>query len=292
MFSPIYSDEKSTMSDKLHKKIKKAIEANCFDEIEDTSQPELVPVINQLMKELRDNKQLIDELKKDQFDRMQFVHILCHDLRNPIGNSDSFLEISQSEIEGEIPYYANIKNGLEYSLSIISQVEKLLAIKEGKLIVELDFFNLKECFNESLLMLKNKIEEKKITIDVTMDDNIEILINRGFAIISVFNNLISNAIKFSQEGGTIYVEATTDQTCTKLTIKDRGVGIPSSLLENLFRTDIRTNRKGTLGEKGTGFGMPLVKKFMESFEGQIEIESSEDEESHGTTVILKFWNKT
>ena len=79
-----------------------------------------------------------------------------------------------------------------------------------------------------------------------------------------------------------------------LSISDQGVGIPRDLIGNIFREDKRTSRKGTKGEEGTGFGMPLVKTYMEYYKAKIEVESiSEDEDSsnHGTTFLLYFQAK-
>ena len=74
-----------------------------------------------------------------------------------------------------------------------------------------------------------------------------------------------------------------------LTITDSGIGIPPDLVANLFRFDVKTTRPGTLQEKGTGFGMPVVKKFVEYYGGRIEIESRTIEEfpnDHGTSITI------
>ena len=70
-------------------------------------------------------------------------------------------------------------------------------------------------------------------------------------------------------------------------VKDRGIGIPENIMENLFEPDQVSSRKGTEGEKGTGFGMPILKKFVEAHGGTVDVESKDIAsypEEHGTVI--------
>jgi signal transduction histidine kinase len=76
-----------------------------------------------------------------------------------------------------------------------------------------------------------------------------------------------------------------------ITIKDSGIGMPDEIRHNVFKKDKQTSRIGTEGEKGTGFGMPLVKNYMEHFGGKIKVESKDIEsfpDDHGTTFTIYF----
>ena len=108
---------------------------------------------------------------------------------------------------------------------------------------------------------------------------------------SVINNLISNAIKFSHTNSCIDVMASMNGDEVRVTVRDFGVGMPSTLLAKVFMPNEATSRVGTSGEAGTGFGMPLVKSYMERYGGGVEISSESIEESpknHGTSVTLCF----
>ena len=107
---------------------------------------------------------------------------------------------------------------------------------------------------------------------------------------NVINNIISNAIKFSFPENTIHIESCVqDDTYVRIEIRDKGVGIPNKLKNIIWDDTRKTHRDGTWGETGTGFGMPLAKKFMEAQGGRIEVESvsrEEDPHNHGTRFIL------
>ena len=109
----------------------------------------------------------------------------------------------------------------------------------------------------------------------------------------VLNNLISNSIKFTDPGGSIKVLVESNFGVTKCSIMDTGIGIPQEIILNLFNTSAKTTRTGTSGETGTGFGMPIVKNYIEKFNGKIEVHSalkSENATNHGTTITITLPN--
>ncbi len=99
----------------------------------------------------------------------------------------------------------------------------------------------------------------------------------------MFNNILSNAIKFSHSESIIEISSELRGDLVVLKISDHGIGMPEELLNDVFNMNKSTNRRGTQGEMGTGYGMPLVKKFITKFKGRIEIESVENQ---GTTIYL------
>ncbi len=107
----------------------------------------------------------------------------------------------------------------------------------------------------------------------------------------VFNNLISNAIKFSYPDSSIVVTVHRQGDRITIQVTDRGIGMPPELVASLFDLDAKTTRPGTDGEPGTGFGMRTVKSFMDLFGGQIEISSTPESlrpNDHGTTVGIRL----
>jgi signal transduction histidine kinase len=100
---------------------------------------------------------------------------------------------------------------------------------------------------------------------------------------------MTNAIKFSFPGGNIDITAKRNEGMVRLSIRDYGMGMEASLVEKVFSPGKQTTRVGTEGESGTGFGMPLVKKFITAYEGNIEVFSrdiNDDNENHGTEIVL------
>lgn len=98
---------------------------------------------------------------------------------------------------------------------------------------------------------------------------------------TVLRNLLSNAIKFSNNGKSVFLEARKLSADKKVlfVVKDNGVGIPETVIERLFRVDIKSSTIGTAGEKGTGLGLLLCKEFVEANGGEISVTSRINEGS-------------
>jgi two-component system, sensor histidine kinase and response regulator len=104
--------------------------------------------------------------------------------------------------------------------------------------------------------------------------NEEIRINADLNMFeTVFRNLVGNAIKFTNENGTILISATKENSFCKISVQDDGVGISEENIAKIFRIDSKHKTSGTMGEKGTGLGLILCKEFVEKHGGKIEVQS-------------------
>ena len=136
---------------------------------------------------------------------------------------------------------------------------------------------------QSIMIMKNKADKKNISIDINIEEDINIYGDESVMVNSIFNNLLTNAIKFSNKGENILITALKKKDFVEIIFKDNGIGIPEEIIRNIFNVKKSNSRQGTDGESGTGFGMPLVKKFINEFNGSIDIESSIN---IGTSIII------
>lgn len=230
---------------------------------------------NRLQKQLEENKQLI--------------HILSHDLKNPVGCAHSFVEM-MNEDPGDVAEYAGYARiALEQGLQIIDLIRDFMAINDNKTGLALSRLNLEELVGTALNILQNTLKQKNISADVDIPSDIFVKVDEISFINSVFNNLLTNAVKFSFNDSQIKIKAEQDQQTVQLSITDHGIGMSGEIRKSLFDINKSVSRMGTQGEKGTGFGMPLVKKFVEAYDGSIAVLSKEKKgktAAHGTTVTL------
>ena len=135
-----------------------------------------------------------------------------------------------------------------------------------------------------------KAKAKNITLSIPkLEESIYVYGEKVGLTHTVFANLISNALKFSEEGSTITIKITSDTNPVRIEVSDFGIGIPKNLAGNLFDPYSPTTRKGLSGEKGTGFGLPLAKDLMGLYGGKLEVESrpiDEHPDDHGTTFTV------
>lgn len=249
----------------------------------------LYQILVDQIEELNQKTQTISEQNEEQ---RELLHILCHDLANPLSNIQTslrlYLKRTTLNKEKLLEYIqVSIRNGLE----IVKLVQEMNAVDEQKKELKIEALNLAELIEEATEILSGRIEEKNILLRVHIDEKEQVMVEKTSFINSILNNIFSNAIKFSFSGSQIHVNTWKDDDYTVLSIKDQGIGMPEKLLCNIFNPNKPTNRKGTEGEKGTGFGMPLVKKFITAYGGSIEVHSEEKKEgaaTHGTDVRLKL----
>lgn len=242
--------------------------------------------------ELYKNKTLLHRQLED---NKQLIHILSHDLKNPIGSAQSFLELLEEDPDDLEECLEYIKMALDQGLQIITLVRDFMALKDKNSRLKLKTLNLKRMIDISLSILMNMIRDKQLSVDVDVPSDILVRVDEVSFINSVMNNLLTNAVKFSFPGARIGIRAETGQEdgreTIRLSITDQGIGIPHDLLADLFDIKKSISRSGTQGEMGTGFGMPLVKTFVEAYGGRIDVMStpqSDDVEDHGTTVVISL----
>jgi len=232
-----------------------------------------------------------ESLKAQVTETKELVHILCHDLTNPIGSVSSMIDIIREESEEFDNYEDLISQSLKQAINIIEMVRTMRALEEKNQALELSPINLSTALNISLNILGNRLNDKNITINSDIAPQATVMAEEVSLINSVINNILTNAIKFSPRNNTIDIYTKAQNDTLSLYIKDYGRGIPKELLARIFDTNIPTSRKGTEGETGTGFGMPLVLKFMTAYGGEINVSSVDkevDKDNHGTEVQLIF----
>ncbi|NOQ36477.1 MAG: response regulator [Methylococcaceae bacterium] len=226
--------------------------------------------------------------------RNELIHILCHDLKNSVGATSTLIELLEIEKEADnIPeYHQLIKSATNNAIEIIDLVSETMCLEEGKYKVKLEKLDLKPLIKQAILIINNKFITKKIEPIINIADDITVQVEAVSFINSVVLNLLTNAVKFSYSGSKIIIEASIIDEKIKLTIQDFGTGMSAALCADIFAINKPTTRTGTMGETGTGFGMPLVKDFVESYNGTINIISTEkidDNKPHGTTIIITLF---
>ncbi len=234
-----------------------------------------------------------DLISRQNNERKELLHILCHDLAHPFASIISVLDYLKSnrnvdekfrdELEDDLTMAAN--NGLD----IIELVKKLRALEEEKIKLKIERVNLKKAAHCSYMLLKQDFAEKDLDFVCDIDESLNVLTEETSFINSVLNNILSNAVKFSSEKTTVKVTTKKQDNFIVLIIEDTGIGMRKELASDIFDLSKATSRAGTRGEEGTGFGMPLVKKFIHLYNGKIEIDSRDVRdypENSGTRVKL------
>ena len=231
------------------------------------------------------NKNLFD-LKEKQEDTETLARILTHDISN------SLTIISHN---AEIIKHEKIKSAVKHATDIVRHVKEMLSFSAGKMSPTLSSVFLTDAINDVIKSFEIKLQEKELNVigNWRQHAEVQILSEENSLKHQVLSNLLSNAIKFSYPKSKIDFSIQANDNVIKLKVSDQGQGIPSELLPDLFNKYTKTTRLGTAKEKGTGFGLPILKRYLEFFGAQISVASKHENEGHpedhGTefTVIFK-----
>jgi signal transduction histidine kinase/ligand-binding sensor domain-containing protein len=224
-----------------------------------------------------------DQLQQLNSTKDKFFSIIAHDLRSPfqslLGISDMLLDALKGSNNNEEKFYARtIHNS---SLQLYTLVENLLTwsrTQRDKMTFEPVEINILSIIDNSISLLQQDLNQKKISCDKLIGTD-----KTGFAdknmIEMVFRNLLTNAIKFTAEGGKVSIYIKEKGNDLLIEIHDNGIGISPEDQQKLFRIDTNFSTKGTGGEKGTGLGLIICKEFIEKNNGRIWVESNAGEGS-------------
>ena len=203
--------------------------------------------------------------------------IIAHDLRGPLSAFVAATQIITEEIQTmSMEEIKEITESMKASATnIYSLLENLLEwsrLKRGGMDFVPEKLNLKKKIGECINVLSESARKKRIKIEVTIPDEMEVLAD-SHMFEAVLRNLVSNAIKFTTSGGLVNVAASHNDHSIEIKIRDSGIGMSPELKNRIFQINEKTSRPGTEGELSTGLGLLLCKEFIEKHNGKIWVES-------------------
>lgn len=221
------------------------------------------------------------------------LKIVSHDITNPLtlirGLAD-LLQKNSSLDQVAARQVHKIFFASDTIHRILERVRHIQAIKSGILQVRKVPTSIQEAVASVKYLNELELQRKKLRLCIELPEyDMLVLADPVTFTNEVLNNLISNAIKFSPARSQIKITAKHQGSWVVVTVSDQGIGIPKSMQQDVFDEFKLTTREGTEGERGTGFGLPLVKNLIEAYGGYLELESYSIESHpnrHGTTLTL------
>jgi signal transduction histidine kinase len=219
------------------------------------------------------------------------LRVLSHDLANSLTIIESSAKFA-AEDRPDDRNVARIIRGAGSLRRIISHVKEMDAQESGKAELKVTATSLSTVIDHLKFTFADKAAEKGLNLAIELSQDLQAVADETLLTNTVLGNLVSNAIKFTPPGKEIVVAAVKHGDLIKIEVRDQGIGIPKELRDIVFSPTAPTTRPGTQGEKGTGFGMPLVKAAVERMGGRVNIHSStageEGRSASGTTVTIEL----
>lgn len=207
----------------------------------------------------------------------KFFSILGHDLKGPLNSLTSFsgllINHTDSLSKDEIRTLAkDLDKSLKNLFTLLENLLEWSRSQTGNIEFKPEPFDLAEVLEQNKELLKTQAQAKNIAISNVSKAGIIISAHRH-SINTVVRNLVSNAIKFTPEGGAVTLNAQMAKDEVMISVSDTGVGMSDDIITRLFRIDTKHSTKGTADEKGTGLGLILCKEFVEKNGGRIGVQS-------------------
>ncbi len=226
-------------------------------------------------------KRLIEETKRLEAVKTIFLANMSHELRTPLNGVLGFIELlSETELtEEQWEYIRNIKNSAQGLLDIISDILDFSKIERGKLNLEYVEFNIIDIAESIMNIFISSAEKREVDLLLYVDPKINYSVEGdSLRIKQVIINFISNAIKFTNRGGSILFEINLnverdDYYDLTFSVSDTGVGIPKDKLDKIFDEFYQVDKTLSKGYGGSGLGLAISRELVRLMGGEIKVKS-------------------
>ncbi len=217
------------------------------------------------------------ELKELNAAKDKYFSILAHDLRSPFNSLVGFSDLLENEFENldkdEIKKSArNINLSAKNLLKLINNLLEWSMFHAGKMEFKPGNENLSKAVDDVINIIHGNALQKSISIKNEIKEDTHVWAD-GFMLHSIFQNLISNSIKFTGRGGVVEISSNEEDGFVKIIVSDSGVGIDEEDIPKIFDIKKAHSTKGTENESGSGLGLNLCKELIKKHGGKISVES-------------------
>ena len=224
--------------------------------------------------------------------KTEFLANMSHELRTPLNAIIGFSESMRLEMFGPLGHekYAEYNDLIyesgQHLLSIVNDILELSKIEAGQHSLNESEFSLREAAESAYRLVKSRADEKEIEVITKVSSDFPNISADERAIKQILLNLLSNSIKFTPEGGRIFLQLFCNSDSEiQIILSDTGIGIPKEHLGLVFRPFHQVAEPLSRSEGGAGLGLPLVASLVAEHDGNIRISS---EVNRGTTVVVTF----
>lgn len=239
---------------------------------------ELTYSINHLAKSLEEQNMLRKQLTSD----------ISHELRTPLSILQSHTEALADGIwEPNIERMEVIRNEVYRLNKLVEQLKYVADIENHKFEITKESVNLSKLLMDIVENFRYQFVRNNVELKTDIDEKIYIMGDRD-KLSQVFINIISNGLKFSKEGGFVYIELKDKKSHILVTIEDNGIGIPEEDIDYIFERFYRSEKSRNRKTGGSGVGLTIVKTIVEAHGGTIDVESKEGQ---GSKFMIKYYDR-
>ncbi len=230
------------------------------------------------------NAQLYRELKEQSLElelasrhKSEFLASMSHELRTPLNAVLGFSEILLERMFGDInerqaEYLRDIHGSGKHLLELLNEILDLSKVEAGRMELEYSSFELRSLLEDAASMLRERAAAHAIELSVEVTDEVGGVYSDELRIKQVVLNLLTNAVKFTDDHGSVVMRARRTTSEIEITVADTGVGVPETDRERIFES-FQQGGRGSSREEGTGLGLTLSRRIVELLGGRMWLET-------------------
>lgn len=232
---------------------------------------------------IMDFNKMVEELGSIETLKTDFVSNVSHEMKTPIAIVKNYAELLKSghiTEEQRKEYAENIEGAAMRLSNLISNILKLNKLENQRIIPEIEAYDVCRQLCDCILQFEEAWDEKEIELETEIDDAAMVEGDESLLEL-VWNNLLSNAMKFTEPGGTVSVKQTAEESFVKISVSDSGCGMDTDVMNHIF--DKFYQGDASHSKEGNGLGLALVKRVLELMDGDIQVFS---EPEKGSTFLV------
>ncbi|MHB1414280.1 MAG: ATP-binding response regulator [Chloroflexota bacterium] len=220
----------------------------------------------------------ITKLKEIEKVKSQFVRMVAHELRAPLGAISQYLDVLSSgtvagDAERQARMFCRCQNRADSMLGLIDDLLDLSTIEAGRVARNLEQLKVGPLLTEVVEVFRPQAQARGIDVELDLAPELPSVIADQRDMSRVFTNLLSNAIKYNRDGGRVHISAGCNDGQVRVEFADTGHGIPPDAMKQLFDEFYRVKTAATEHITGTGLGLSIVKRLVEAHQGSVSVES-------------------
>ncbi|MCA9918549.1 MAG: GAF domain-containing protein [Anaerolineales bacterium] len=236
------------------------------------------------------NAKLYEAIQDANKAKSEFISLVAHELRVPMTSIKGYTDLMNAGLAGPLSdqqkqFLEVIRRNLTRMSSLISDLSDINHIESGRMKFDLKSFDLREVVADVADSLRERISNREQTLEIDIEDDLPLVFADTTRIAQVVSNLLSNANKYTQDGGEIKLRAWPNGRFAHVSIQDNGLGISEENQQKLFTQFFRAEDKEVREQAGWGLGLSIVRRMVEAQNGEITFASKLGEGSTFTFTV-------
>ncbi|HEX5030109.1 MAG TPA: ATP-binding protein [Candidatus Eisenbacteria bacterium] len=249
---------------------------------------DLVETRKRLSESEAEYRRLYAELREEERRKDEFLAVLAHELRNPLAPLRNALHLLRTEPEREVAEQARaiMERQLDSVVRLVDDILDVSRLMSGKVALRKQPIELASVFARAVDVIRAQVEVEGQELIVALPEEPIRFEGDEVRLAQAIGNMLSNAVKYTDKGGRIFLSGERDQERIVIRVRDTGIGLPPDVLPRVFDLFVQADRSLTRSQGGLGIGLTLVKRLVEMHGGRVQAASDGLGRGCEFTVIL------